>query len=63
MPRKPITIGALLAIAALALGTVYFGWVSHRSSTMEQIQPQGNSIPPIDASAPAHTETATFALG
>ncbi len=62
MPRRLITLGLLLTIAALASAAVYFGWVSNRSP-MEQIQSQGSNIPPIDASAPAHTETATFALG
>jgi hypothetical protein len=40
---------------------------SNQERTISPMQPatlsQGVKIPPIDAAVPAHTETATFALG
>jgi hypothetical protein len=61
MSKRLIAIG-LLIIAALAVGAIYSHSVSKRR-TMEQTHSQGTSTPPIDAAAPTHTETATFAMG
>jgi methionine-S-sulfoxide reductase len=58
-----LLVGALLIVAILAgvlLGCNSMNTTVHRPE--DGIIP-GNSIPPIDASAPAYTETATLALG
>lgn len=62
MSRKLLIAGLLTTIALIALGAVYFG-ASRKENTMEQTHTENTNIPPIDASAPAHTETATFAMG
>ncbi len=62
MSRKRLIAGLLTIIAVIALGAVYFGF-SRKENTMEQIRTQSTNIPPIDASAPVHTEAATFAMG
>jgi len=60
---RPVVVGALLMAAVLT--AVLLGCM--KEGTMLDIPEggliPGESIPPIDASAPAHTETATFALG
>jgi hypothetical protein len=63
MPKKLITIGLLIIAALLAVGAVYSHSVTKRRRTMEQIHSQDTNIPTIDAAAPPHTETATFAMG
>jgi hypothetical protein len=60
--KKLLIAGLLITFAVIALGAVYFGF-SHKENTMEQTPTKNKNIPPIDASAPAHTETATFAMG
>jgi hypothetical protein len=62
MSRKLLIAGLLTTIAAIALGAVYSG-ISRKENTMEQTLTENTDIPPIDVSAPAHTETATFAMG
>jgi len=60
---RPVVVGAALIAAVLA--GVLLGCL--QEDTMVHIPEDGlvpgGSIPPIDASAPAHPETATFALG
>ncbi len=60
---RPVAVGALLTAAFLAV--VLSGCSSQRARVHipEDGLIPGGSIPPIDTSAPAHTETATFALG
>jgi hypothetical protein len=62
MSKKLLAAGLLTIVAVIALGAVYFGF-NRKENTMEQTQTEHTNIPPIDASAPAHTETATFAMG
>ena len=62
MSKKLLMAGLLTTLAVIALGAVYFGF-SRKENTMEQTHAQDTNIPSIDASAPAHTETATFAMG
>jgi hypothetical protein len=62
MSRKLLISGLLTTIAMIALGAVYFGF-SRKENTMEQTHTENTNTPPIDASAPARTETATFAMG
>lgn len=62
MSKKLLAAGLLTTVAVIALGAVYFGF-SREEKTMEQTHTESTDIPPIDASAPAHTETATFAMG
>jgi hypothetical protein len=62
MPRKRLIAGFMTALAMIALGAAYFG-VGRKENAMEQTHAEKTNIPPIDASAPAHTETATFAMG
>jgi hypothetical protein len=61
MPRKLLIAGFMTAIAMIALGATYF--FGRKENVMEQTYAEKTSILPIDASAPAHTETATFAMG
>jgi len=60
---RPVVVGAVLIAAVLA--GVLHGCSNQRAMVHipEDGLIPGGSIPPIDASAPAHTETATFALG
>ena len=60
--RKLIIAGLLAAVAVIAIGVIYFSF-GHKENTMEQTRTETRNIPPIDASEPAHTETATFAMG
>jgi hypothetical protein len=62
MSKKQLITGLLATTAMIALGAVYFG-SSRKENTMEQIRTQSTNIPSIDAAAPAHAETATFAMG
>jgi hypothetical protein len=62
MSKKLLIAGLLTIIAVIALGAVLFSF-SREENTMEQTHTEKTNIPPIDASAPAHTETATFAMG
>jgi hypothetical protein len=62
MSRKLLIAGLLTTIAVIASGTVLFS-LNRKENTMEQTQTENTNIPPIDASAPAHKETATFAMG
>ena len=54
-------IVGLIAVG-LALGGVSLVWVSAKEEPSPGFTPR-SARPPIDASAPVHTETATFALG
>jgi hypothetical protein len=56
-----VVIGVLI-VAALGLGAAYLG-LTDGGSTMEHTPTQEIDIASVDASAPAHTETATFAMG
>ena len=66
--RTAVVIGTVLAgtvAAVVALGGLSVPFVSSKVPDVEAVteaipQPM---IPPIDAAAPAETETATFALG
>jgi flagellar basal body-associated protein FliL len=62
MSRKLFIVGLLITIVAIALGAIYFGF-SRKENAMEQTHTEKTNIPPIDAAAPAHTQTATFAMG
>jgi hypothetical protein len=62
MSKKLLIAGLLTIIAVIALGVVLFSF-SRKENTMKQAHTENTNIPPIDASAPAHTETATFAMG
>ena len=48
----------------IALGAGYWNIKETRPMAYAEKKPElGNRIPPIDQKVPAHTETATFALG
>jgi hypothetical protein len=61
------TLGIILGILSVGVvaGVVLFRSIGSRKSADPAVaEPtRTGGIPPIDASAPAHTETATFALG
>ena len=48
----------------LGISGIFAGLVTARRATAQQdAASQGKTVPPMDAAAPARTETATFALG
>jgi hypothetical protein len=59
--RRSITIAAvgILGILGLASAALFYG----SANEGKQMNPAPGAIPPIDISASARTETATFALG
>ena len=75
MSRKLLAAGLLTAVAAIALGAVYFGF-NRKENTMEQTHAESTSIPPagapapvcavdtnvppLDTPAPTHTENTTI---
>jgi hypothetical protein len=56
---------AWLSLTAVIVLTVFFAAASESRQVTEEgiTMTVGTAIPPIDAMAPAKTETATFALG
>jgi len=62
IPRM-VVVGA--CFVGLVLGAIFLGSTKERKTmTLTKTNPVPNAtIPPIDASAPTETETATFALG
>jgi hypothetical protein len=55
---------ALLALDAIFLLAAADGWSAAKEADMSvATQPVSAAIPPLDAAAPAQTQTATFALG
>ena len=62
MPKKLIAAGGAVIVLAVAFGALYLGSQKEKNA-MEQKVTQNSAIPPIDASAPARTEAATFAMG
>lgn len=59
----PLLVGAILVAAVLAGMLVSWYKEGTTVNLPEDGVITGNSMPPIDTSAPAYTETATFALG
>ena len=74
MSRKLLAAGLLTAVAAIALGAVYFGF-NRKENTMKQTHTESTNIPPADAPAvcaadinvppadtpaPTHTENTTI---
>jgi hypothetical protein len=63
--QRTVVLGA--CVVGLVLGGlgIFFGLTKEKSSMAmtTTTSVQGAAIPPIDASAPTKTETATFALG
>lgn len=57
-----VVLGA--CFVGLVWGAILLGSTKERKTTTSTTSPVPNvTIPPIDTSAPAETETATFALG
>jgi hypothetical protein len=64
MPRNPWVRRAFSAAAAGLLALAPSGWIGcARSGANDMSEPLQATRPAIDELAPAHTETATFALG
>lgn len=65
MHRNPVAKFFIIALPVIiALGAGYWNIKETRTMAYAEEKPEfGNRIPPIDQKVPAHTETATFALG
>ena len=62
---KILTVGVGLGLAALALGAIALGSAGEgdEMAVAAVDEDRETGIPPVDASAPKETATATFALG